>query len=217
MIHESLLIVVRCIISYVLALIIFRFMGKREIGEMSIIDLIIFLMMAEIIAMGIEDTSSSIWHSIVALVSLAALQKIVALSVRKDNKFQRVVEGIPSLIVKHGNLDLEEMRKTDYTVYDLMQMLRQNGVSDLRDVDYAVLEVTGKLSIFLKEKSNSNQTTPFTLPLIVDGEIQYDYLTMLDHSPKWLIEKLSKSGHDSIADLMYCSYREGEFYIQKRS
>ena len=93
--------------------------------------------------------------------------------------------------------------------------LREQGIGDVRDVEYAILEPSGKLSVFQKQKSkkNKNDTPIFTLPLIIDGEIQYNHLQMIEHTDEWLVEKLNKLGYKDVKRILYCSFQNGQFFV----
>lgn len=107
------------------------------------------------------------------------------------------------------------MRKQRYNIDDLMMQLREQGVGDVRDVEYAILEASGKLSVFQKQKSkkSKNDTPIFTLPLIIDGEIQSNHLQMIEYTDEWLIEKLKNLGYNDITQILYCSFQNGQFFV----
>lgn len=93
--------------------------------------------------------------------------------------------------------------------------LREEGIGDIRDVEYAILEASGSLSVFHKQKSgnNKNDTPVFSFPLIIDGEIQQSHLQMMEHTDEWLMSKLEKIGYKDITEISYCSFQNGEFFV----
>lgn len=208
-------IIGRTMLLYIIILIIFRLMGKREIGELSVLDLVVFIMLGEMAVVAIENTDKSLWHQLVPMTFLMCIQIILSVISLKFQRFRHLIEGEPAILVNAGKIDEKKMRKQRYSIDDLMMQLREQGVGDVRDVEYAILEPTGKLSVFQKQKSkkSKNDTPIFTLPLIIDGEIQYHHLQMIEHTDEWLVEKLNNLGYKDVKRILYCSFQNGQFFV----
>ncbi|WP_242253467.1 MULTISPECIES: DUF421 domain-containing protein [Bacillus cereus group] len=208
-------IIGRTMLLYIIILIIFRLMGKREIGELSVLDLVVFIMLGEMAVVAIENTDKSLWHQLVPMTFLMCIQIILSVISLKYQRFRHLIEGEPAILVNAGKIDEKKMRKQRYNIDDLMMQLREQGVGDVRDVEYAILEPSGKLSVFQKQKSkkSKNDMPIFTLPLIIDGEIQSNHLQMIEHTDEWLIEKLKKLGYNDIKQILYCSFQNGQFFV----
>ncbi|EJS59082.1 DUF421 domain-containing protein [Bacillus nitratireducens] len=208
-------IIGRTMLLYIIILIIFRLMGKREIGELSVLDLVVFIMLGEMAVVAIENTDKSLWHQLVPMIFLMCIQIILSVISLKFQRFRHLIEGEPAILINAGKIDEKKMRKQRYNIDDLMMQLREQGVGDVRDVEYAILEPSGKLSIFQKQKSkkSKNDTPIFTLPLIIDGEIQFNHLQMIEHTDEWLIGKLKNLGYNDIAQILYCSFQNGQFFV----
>ncbi|HDR7792132.1 TPA: DUF421 domain-containing protein [Bacillus luti] len=208
-------IIGRTLLLYIVILIIFRFMGKREIGELSVLDLVVFIMLGEMAVVAIENTDKSLWHQLVPMVFLMCIQIILSVISLKFQRFRHLIEGEPAILINAGKIDEKKMRKQRYNIDDLMMQLREQGIGDIRDVEYAILEPSGKLSIFQKQKSkkSKNDTPIFTLPLIIDGEIQFSHLQMIEHTDEWLIGKLKNLGYNDITQILYCSFQNGQFFV----
>ncbi|EOP51385.1 DUF421 domain-containing protein [Bacillus cereus] len=208
-------IIGRTMLLYIIILIIFRLMGKREIGELSVLDLVVFIMLGEMAVVAIENTDKSLWHQLVPMTFLMCIQIILSVISLKFQRFRHLIEGEPAILINAGKIDEKKMRKQRYNIDDLMMQLREQGVGDVRDVEYAILEPSGKLSIFQKQKSkkSKNDTPIFTLPLIIDGEIQFNHLQMIEHTDEWLIGKLKNLGYNDIAQILYCSFQNGQFFV----
>ncbi|WP_420329409.1 DUF421 domain-containing protein [Paenibacillus gorillae] len=131
-----------------------RAMGKREIGKLSVFDLVISVMIAEIAVIVIEDLSRPMWEGIMPMVVLLAIQVGMAIIGLKSRKFRQLTDGKPSIIMAKGKLNRDVMRKQRYNLDDLMLQLRENGMSRLADVEFAILETTGKLSVIPKESKD---------------------------------------------------------------
>ena len=212
---ELLQIIFRTIFLYSVMLIIFRLMGKREIGELSVLDLVVFIMLGEMAVIAIENMDKAIWHQLVPMVLIMLIQIVLSLVSLKSQRIRHILEGEPAIIVREGKIDEKQMRKQRYNMDDLLMQLREQSIGDIRDVEYAILEPTGRLSIFEKQKSkkSKNDTPLFSLPLIIDGEIQKKHLYMMEHTDIWLEEKLKKLGHTDIEKISYCSFQNGQFFV----
>ncbi|MBE7102276.1 DUF421 domain-containing protein [Bacillus cereus] len=208
-------IIGRTMLLYIIILIIFRLMGKREIGELSVLDLVVFIMLGEMAVVAIENTDKSLWHQLVPMTFLMCIQIILSVISLKFQRFRHLIEGEPAILVNAGKIDEKKMRKQRYSIDDLMMQLREQGIGDVRDVEYAILEPSGKLSVFQKQKSkkSKNDTPIFTLPLIIDGEIQYNHLQMIEHTDEWLVEKLNNLGYKDANQILYCSFQNGQFFV----
>ncbi|WP_253944866.1 DUF421 domain-containing protein [Paenibacillus sp. NEAU-GSW1] len=146
-------LLVRTVIIYFVVFLIMRFMGKREIGKLSVFDLVISVMIAEIAVIVIEDIGRPLWEGVMPMVVLLLIQVGMALIGLKSRKLRLLFDGEPSILMAKGKLNRDVMRKQRYNLDDLMQQLRENGVSRLADVEFAILETTGKLSVIPKSPS----------------------------------------------------------------
>ncbi|MDQ0214586.1 uncharacterized membrane protein YcaP (DUF421 family) [Oikeobacillus pervagus] len=205
------IIIARTIILYLLILIIFRLMGKREIGELSILDLVVFVMMGELAVIGIEKHDDPLMHSIVPMLILLTIQILFALFSLKSKKFRDIIDGHPVIIIDKGKIDENAMRKQRYNFDDLLLQLREKDIRNIADVEFAILEPSGNLSVMKKE--NKRKDGSFTLPLIIDGEIQEDHMNKLNLNEFWLKKELRQRGFKSIKEISFCSFQDGQFFI----
>ncbi|KEK26343.1 DUF421 domain-containing protein [Bacillus gaemokensis] len=205
----------RTVLLYFIMLIIFRVMGKREIGELSILDLVVFIMLGELAVLGIIEADRPMWDQIVPMVVIVVIQIVLAYASLKSGKIRHLIDGEPAIIVRKGKIDEKQMRKQRYNIDDLLMQLREEGIGDVRDVEYAILEASGKLSVFQKQKSkkNKNDMPVFSFPLIIDGEIQQSHLQMIEQSEEWLARKLGNIGYSDVSEILYCSFQNGEFFV----
>lgn len=208
-------IVVRTIIFYVLILVIFRLMGKREIGELSILDLVVFIMIGELAVVAIEKPDVHIFYAILPMVLLMLIQISLALLSLKSKKFRDMVDGQPSIIINRGKIDEQAMRKQRYNFDDLMTQLREKDIRSIADVEFAILESSGSLSVIEKLKSNKqkNKQGDITIPLILDGEIEEENLKKINKTNLWLRQELKKKGYRDVKRISFCSYENGKFFI----
>ncbi|MDI7740712.1 DUF421 domain-containing protein [Lysinibacillus fusiformis] len=205
-------ILMRTVFLYIFILVVFRLMGKREVGELSIMDLVVFVLIAECVAFALEDVDKPVFQNIFPIIILLIIQFINSLLTLKSKKMRDVIDGDPSLIVRDGVIDQEEMRKQRYNLDDLFQQMREERVPSVQQIDYAFLEPSGKLSIFLKSDD------PLVLPLIVDGYIVEKHLKLLNIEKDWLLNELKQQGYsERLKDIFYCCYENNEVHVQLRT
>ncbi|HEO8419861.1 DUF421 domain-containing protein [Niallia sp. FSL W8-0635] len=204
-----LIILFRTILIYVLIVLIFRLMGKREIGELSILDLVVFIMIAEIAVVAIEDYRDPILPTLFPMFILLSIQVLLAFLSLKSKKMRDFIEGEPTFIIKNGEIDEAAMKSQRYNFDDLLIQLREKNIRNIADVEFAILETSGKLSVFEKEKEKSS----ITIPLIMDGIIQESNLSTIGKTNLWLRQQLKEKGYTDIKNISFCSYQDGEFYI----
>ena len=130
-------------------------MGKREIGELSILDLVVFIMLGDIAVIAIEKHDKPFFHIILPMVILLLLQIVLSFISLKSSKFRKILDGSPSIIINNGKIDEKTMRKQRYNFDDLLTQLREQGIIDVNEVQFAILETSGKLSI-MKGRNKKN-------------------------------------------------------------
>lgn len=212
---QYIVIGVRTILFYLLILIIFRLMGKREIGELSILDLVVFIMIGELAVLAIEKPNVQIVHAILPMVLLMFIQISMALISLKSKKFRDLVDGKPSIIINRGKIDEVVMRKQRYNFDDLMTQLREKDIRSIADVEFAILETSGTLSVIekLKDKDGKSKLGDISIPLILDGTIEEENLKSINKTNLWLRQELKKKGYRDIKKISFCSYEDGKFFI----
>ena len=211
--EDIFMIIFRTILMYFLILIIFRIMGKREIAELSLLDLIVFLMVAEIAAVAIVEKEVKIREIIIPMVLLLAIQIFLSYLSLKSQKLRKLFDGNPTILIHNGKIDERAMKKERYNFDDLLQQLREKDVFDIAEVAFAILEPSGDLSVMKKEKGGNYKPAVLPLPLILDGVIQNRHLNQLNYQEAWLIKELQHRGYNDIRTISYCSFNNGEFYI----
>ena len=191
----------RTVFFYFFVVIAYRIMGKKEISQLQVIDLIVSILMAELIAISIENIEEPIYLAIFPIVALVLLEVVLSKCSLKFKKFNEIMTGKPSILITNGKLNFKELVKNRYTLNDLLLELRQNGIKSISDVEYAVLEQNGKLSVFkynmLKIKSD------YPMPLIVEGDIQLETLKNIKKTKEWLVDKIHSKGM-LVNDIFYC-------------
>lgn len=199
---------------YFFVILCYRLMGKREIGQLGIIDLIVSILIAELIAISIENIKSNIFLTIIPISALVILEISLAYISIKSRKIRVFFDGKPSLIIANGKINYHEMVKQRYSMDNLLLSLRQKEIKDLAEVEYAFLEANGKLSIFKYNKLRLKSTYP--MPLILDGSIQKKAIKQIGKNESWLMNSLKKS-EINLVDVFYAFYKNKKIYIIKKS
>ena len=210
---DYLLILLKTIFFYFVIVLFYRFMGKREVGELSIIDLIVSILIAELAAISIEKYDSSVFLMLLPAALLVILQILIAKISLKSGKVRSLLDGDASVIIDNGKVNFKEMIKQRYNLEDLLTQLRAKDVKSIEEVEYAILETSGKLSVFTKDANNSG---PYPLPLILDGKVQQMTLKKIRRKEKWLNELL-ESKKVKLDDVFYAFYKDNQLFIIKNS
>ena len=205
-------ILFRTILFYFIIILAYRIMGKREIAQLGIIDLIISILIAELVAMSIEKTNESIFYTLIPISVLVLIEISLAYLSIKSKKIRLLLDGKPQIIIKNGILNYKEMIKSRYSLDDLLMQLRQQSIKSIDEIEYAILEHNGKLSIF---KYQNNKKSSYPMPLIIDGQIQEYTLRDINKTKYWLIKKISDKSL-KIKDIFYAFYKNKYIYIIKK-
>ena len=199
----------KTIFLYFFIVTAYRIMGKKEVGELSIIDLIVTILIADFAAICIENYNKSFLVSLIPIVTIVIMQIGLSYFSLKSNKFRNLIEGKPSVIIKAGKICFKEMSKIRYSLDDLISQLRDKGIKSIEEVDYAVLENSGTLSVFPNEKN-------YPMPIILDGVIDYNVLKEINKTSLWL-HKILADRDIKLEDVFYAFYSSDKTYIIKKS
>ena len=156
-------LIIRTIFSYIFLLIILKVMGKRELSQVSIFDVVIFLIMSELFSLALNDPDASILHFIIPVIVIAILELISSLVSLKFIKIRKFLEGKISFIIYKGEIDFKTMKKNRYNIPDLMLQLRNKDIQSPIEVEYAILEGNGKINYDALKKLNLDETFIYSL------------------------------------------------------
>ena len=226
---EALTIFSRTVLIYFVIYLAIRIMGKREIGKLSVFDLVISIMITELAVIVVEEPRRPLWEGIGPMLLLAGLQIAIAFITLKSRRLRLLFEGKPSPLISNGKLDREEMRKQRYSLDDLMLQLREKNVTNVADVEFAVLEPTGRLTLMTKDeyaltkKVDPNVKKPpefrfegLPVPLIMDGKVQKDGLEKIGQTRFWLKRELENRGVKDWKDVFLCTIdHRGRLFIDR--
>lgn len=202
-------LIFKTIFMYFFIILVYRVMGKKEVGQLSIVDLIVSILIAELIALSIQESNKSILVSVIPILILVFVQIIMGYITLKSEKIRNLVDGKPSIIIKNGKLNFTEMSKLRYSLDDLLTQLRLQGVKCIENVKYAVLENNGHLSIFCDNND-------YPLPLILDGVIDYKVLKDIKKEFSWLLNILKKRNIE-LEEVFYAFYTNRKVFIIEKN
>lgn len=218
-------VLLRTIIIYILLTVTMRIMGKRQIGELEISELIVTFMLSELATIPISDTEVPLLNGIVPILILISLEGILSFLTLKIPLFKKAVYGKPSILIKEGKLDQKELKNQRIELSELICAVRQSGIPTLEDVNYAILEENGKLSIF--PKTATAPSTPkqldlnvtdegVGLPIIMDRRIIKENMRLRGWN-EFRLEKELSSRKLSLKDIFLMSVDDnGQIYIIKK-
>lgn len=193
---DLMIILIRTLLGYATLTILMKFMGKREIGQLSLFDLLILLTIVDIMVVGIENFKMNYWYCLLPMITIAILQKVIALISLKSVTFRNFIDGKEALIIEKGKLNIKTMKKNGYNMDDLYVQLRKNGYSSPNEIEYAILENSGELSVFPKIDNPS-----FPLPLISSGKIIKENVIKAGFTVSYIERFVRKSGYKDVKEV----------------
>ena len=206
------IIILKTFFIYLLVAFIFRIMGKREVGQLGTFDLVVFILIAELVAISIEN-KSNFFFNLIPVIILVILQILISRISLKNIKFRRFIDGKPVIIIKKGVVNFKNMVEQRYTLDDLLLQLREKDIRSIDEVEYAILEINGKLSVFKKDDPDKKV---YPMPIILDGEVQYDNLYSINKTKKWLLNILLEK-NISAEEVFYAFSKGNDLYIIKQN
>lgn len=221
-----LIVFFRSIILYVLVLIVMRLMGKREIGQLQPFELAIAIMIADLASIPMSDIGIPIMDGIIPILGLLVMHLLISFINLKSMKMRAFICGKPSILIYRGKINEEVMRKERFTINELQERLRSNNVYDIGDVEYAILETSGQVSVI--EKPNKRMVTPEDLniepeyegisyDLVIDGKVMNENLKILNKDYNWLEHEVRKFNMRPEEALLVAINGKGNFFCQKKS
>ena len=219
-------IIIRTVITFFLIVFTMRLMGKRQIGELQPFELVVTIIVSELASLPIVDPKIPLLYGIGPIITLILLEVMISFIQMKFEKTRILFSSHPSILIRNGYIDFEEMKKQKFNIDDLLEELRLEGYFNIEDIEFAILETCGELSIIPKteltpatKKDMNIESTQDTLPLtlIVDGKIRDYNLKLVEKDTKWLINSIHKQGHKDIKDVFLAMLdSQGELYIQAK-
>lgn len=195
---------------YALLLLLMRLIGKRQLGDLELGELIVTILISEMAAVPLSDPDSPLLPGLVPVFTLVALEYLFSRVVLRNVKLRALLCGRPSMLVVRGHIDQTQMRKNRITPDELMAALRRHSVSDLQEVEYAILETDGTVNVILQPDCRPVTAGQMKMhppdpgyPLIIvnSGRILKDNLRLLGRDERWLDKQLKAQGLKSAKDV----------------
>lgn len=219
------LIFARTIIIYVLVLCVMRFMGKREIGQMQPFELVISIMIADLASTPMTEIGIPILYGIIPIFGMLFMHIIISVINIKSIRMREIICGKPRILINKGEIDERALIKENFTINELQERLRVNDVNNISDVEYAILETSGQISVILKSEKSPVTCEDLNLPvdktkisydLVLDGRIMNDNLKKIDKDQKWLEKEISKFNMIPTEALIFVLNGDGTYYYQRK-
>lgn len=211
---ETGLIFGRIITILPLLLIVTLLMGKRAIGELPVFDFLIIVTLGAVVGADIADPSIHHLPTAMAIIGIGILQKVVAKWKISNRKIGRLFTFEPTIVIHNGKFIHKNLKKLRYSIDNILQMLREKDVFDISDVETAIVEASGSLSVLkkplknpvtLEDMNRTNPTSNITFPVIIEGTIYTDVLADLNVDEDWIRTQLSQQGIDEVEKVFFAS------------
>ena len=185
-----LIIVIRSVILFALVIFSMRLMGKKQLGELQPSELVTTILISNIATLSLEDPSLPMLLGIVPILMIVCIDVFMSVLMMKNVKFRRTVTGNPRVIISDGVIDQRELKNLRYTVDDVLESMRDQEIFDINEVQYAIVETTGKINFFKKSDGTSNPPSV----IIKDGLLLDSGLREAGLGERWLNEVLEGKG-----------------------
>lgn len=216
---------IRSIFLYIVVLIVMRLMGKREIGQLQPFELAISIMIADLASTPMADAGIPISNGIIPILALLVMHLIISVLNIKSIKAREILCGKPAILVNKGRIDEKALRRERFTVNELEERLRGNNVVNIADVEYAILETSGQVTVI--QKPNKRNTIPadfgiqpgyegITYDLVLDGKVMYENLKKLKKDYNWLRRQVNKFEIEPEQALLVTIDGKGQIFCQEK-
>lgn len=216
---------IRAIILYIIVLVIMRMMGKREIGQLQPFELAISIMIADLASIPMADVGIPIFDGIIPIFALLVMHLAISSINLRSINIRKVICGKPSILVYRGKIDEKVLKREKFTINELQERLRGNNVFSLSDVEYAILETSGQITVIQKPNKRNTIAEDFNImpeyegmsyDLIVDGKIMYENLKSLGKDINWLEKETKKFKLNPKETLLMTIDGKGEIFCQAK-
>ena len=212
---------IRTILLYILVLVVMRLMGKREIGQLQPFELAISIMIADLASIPMTDAGIPITNGIIPILGLLVMHLLISIINMKSIKIREILCGKPSILIYRGKIDEKALKKERFTINELEERLRVN----LGDVEYAILETSGQITVIQKPHRRTTIPEDFDIEpeyeglpydLIIDGQIMYDNLKKIGKNEVWLKKEVEKFKIKPEQALIVTFDGKGQIFCQEK-
>jgi len=225
-VEHILSLILRTFLLYLVVIVSMRLMGKRQIGQLQPFEFAVAIMISELAALPLTESDRKLHHAIIPIAVLVVCQLLISLISIRSVRLRGYICGKPAILVRNGRMLEKNMRKEMCTINELLEQLRLQNVQNVNDVEYAVLETNGQLSVILK--SQKRPVTPedlnidtkyegYTIDLIIDGRLMDRTMKSMNISREWLDQQLREKGVTDYRMVFYASVdSSGNLFVQKK-
>jgi uncharacterized membrane protein YcaP (DUF421 family) len=215
----------RAIVLYLIVLVVMRLMGKREIGQLQPFELAISIMIADLASIPMTEIGIPIFNGIVPILGLLVMHLILSLINLKSLKAREIICGKPSILIYRGKINEKELKKERFTINELEERLRGNNVVNLGDVEYAILETSGQVTVIQKPEKRNTIPEDFNIvpeyegipyDLVVDGKVMNKNLKVIGKNYNWLKKQVEKFDIKPEEALVVTIDGKGQIFCQKK-
>ena len=215
----------RAILLYINVLIVMRLMGKREIGQLQPFELAISIMIADLASIPMTDTGVPISNGIIPILGLLVMHLVISVVNLKSIKVREIICGKPRILIYRGKIDEKALKKERFTINELEERLRGNNVVNLGDVEYAILETSGNITVIQKPEKRNTIPEDFNIvpdyegisyDLVVDGKIMDENLRKLGKNYQWLKKQVEKFNIMPEEALVVTIDGKGQIFCQEK-
>ena len=215
----------RAILLYIIVLIVMRLMGKREIGQLQPFELAISIMIADLASIPMTDTGVPISNGIIPILGLLVMHLVISVVNLKSIKAREIICGKPRILIYRGKIDEKALKKERFTINELEERLRGNNVVNLYDVEYAILETSGNITVIQKPEKRNTIPEDFNIvpdyegisyDLVVDGKIMDENLKKLGKNYQWLKKQVEKFNIRPEEALVVTIDAKGQIFCQEK-
>ena len=215
----------RAIILYIIVLIVMRLMGKREIGQLQPFELVISIMIADLASTPMTDVGTPITNGIIPILGLLVMHLVISVINMKSIRGREIICGRPTILIYRGRIDEKALKKERFTINELEERIRGSNVYSLGDVEYAILETSGQVTVIQKPEKRTTTPQDFNITpeyegipydLVVDGRVMEDNLKAIGKDLNWLNQQLKKFKIKPDEALIVTLDGKGEFFCQKK-
>lgn len=216
---------VRVIILYILVLVVMRLMGKREIGQLQPFELAIAIMIADLASVPMADTGIPISNGIIPILALLLLHILISIINLKSIKLREIISGKPRILIYRGKIEEEALKKERITINELQERLRNSNVVNIGDVEYAILETSGQITVIQKPEKRTTIPKDFDIlpeyegisyDLVIDGKIMHDNIKKIGKDLVWLQREVKKFGIKPEEALIVTLDGSNQIFCQKK-
>ena len=215
----------RAVILYIFVLIVMRLMGKREIGQLQPFELAISIMIADLSTVPMADIGIPIFNGIIPILGLLLMHLIISILNLKSIRAREIICGKPRILIYRGKIDEKALRKERFTINELQERLRGNNIVNIGDVEYAILETSGQVTVIQKPDKRNTIPADFNImpdyegisyDLIIDGKIMKENLIKTGKDYNWLEKEIGKFKMKPNEVLLATLDGKGQIFCQKK-